>query len=36
MVRTETQIDGTHFLKTPQQQAGSRQQHQRDGDFANH
>src|SRR6266567_7035639 len=33
MIRTEAEINGKHLLEAPQQQAGSRQQHQRDGDF---
>ena len=36
MVRAEAEIDGNHLLKASQQQSGSRQQHQCDGDFTSH
>ena len=36
MVGAETEINGTHLLKTPQQQTGSHEQHQSHGDFTNH
>jgi len=36
MVRAEAEIDGKHLLKASQQQSGSHQQHQCDGDFTSH
>ena len=36
MVRAEAEIDVAHLLKTPQQQTGGDEQHQRDSDFTHH